>query len=137
MECEQIKTLFLDYHDGVIDDADRAAVEAHLKDCDSCQAEWRAYRTTMNEISGLNLLQPDDGFEQRVKKTMSRRSKGRFFGANQSHSLKFAIVSFVLIVLIVCAYYYFTASTEIKLLDTPSDGPTAQDTQGPSPSSPR
>jgi hypothetical protein len=68
----------------------------------------------MNELSGLHYVVPEEGFTSRVKKTIDRRSRGRFFGSEPSHSLKFAIVSFILILFFLLAYYYFSIGIEVK-----------------------
>jgi anti-sigma factor RsiW len=114
MNCIRTKELFVDYQDGVLSKKDNSELEEHLGKCDSCAAEWAIYQKTMNEISGLHYVAPEEGFTSRVKKTIGRRSRGRFFGSDQSYSLKFAVISFILILFFLLAYFYLSANTVVK-----------------------
>jgi anti-sigma factor RsiW len=121
MDCTKAKKIFVDYHDGVLSKRERFAMEEHLSKCDSCAAEWATYQKTMNEVSGLHYFIPEAGFTSRVKKTIGRRSRGRFFGADSSYSLRFAIISFVLILFFLLAYYYFSTGIVVKQIDPSGD----------------
>jgi anti-sigma factor RsiW len=116
MKCDHATELFLSVHDGDIDDRERQAFFDHLERCASCRSEWEAYQLTLNEVSGIHAVSPPDQFTQRVKQVIGRRSKGRFFGEERHFSLSFAIVSFVLIVLVMLAYLYISSDREIMLL---------------------
>ena len=129
MDCTKAKELFADYQDGVLSKKGCSPLEEHLKTCDSCAGEWATYHKTMNEISGLHRVGPADGFTSRVKKTIDRRSRGRFFGSEPSHSLKFAIGSFVLILFFLLAYYYYSQGIEVKEI-RPNDDQSAQNEKG-------
>ena len=116
MKCDDATSLFLSVHDGDVSEEQKTAFHAHLAGCENCRAEWEAYLLTLNEVSGMYPLAPPDEFAKRVKQVIGRRSRGRFFGDERSFSLNFAIVSFVLIVLVLLAYLYISSDREIKLL---------------------
>jgi anti-sigma factor RsiW len=120
MNCDTAKELFLAFHDGDLLETDRKALESHLESCASCASEWEAYRITLGEVSGMFALSPSEGFTQRVKQTIGKRSRGRFFSDQRNLGINFAIVSFVLIVLVLLAYLYISSSREIVLIP-PSD----------------
>ncbi len=121
MDCKQAKSVFINYYDGDLEQSERAAFEKHLGDCKVCQAEWDDYQKTMSEISGLHHLGPSEDFVFRVKKTIDRRSKGRFFGEQSHYSLRFAIVSFVLILFFMIAYIFVSSLIEIQIMDSEED----------------
>ncbi|MCP4198878.1 MAG: hypothetical protein GY762_17165 [Proteobacteria bacterium] len=114
MDCTKARELFVDFHDGVLSKRGCSELEEHLGTCDPCAGEWATYHKTMNELSGLHYVVPEQGFTSRVKKTIDRRSRGRFFGSEPSHSLRFAIISFILILFFLLAYYYFSTGIEVK-----------------------
>jgi anti-sigma factor RsiW len=121
MDCQQAKELFVDYTDGALAPQSRSDFEAHVAQCPSCRQELDAYSKTLEEMSGLIQLAPNDGFTSRVKKTIGRRSKGRFFGDESSYSLKFAIISFILILVVLLAYTYISEGRNIALIDSAPD----------------
>jgi predicted anti-sigma-YlaC factor YlaD len=46
MDCDQLVELVTDYLDGVLDPAAVAAVDAHLSECDGCEAYLQQIRDT-------------------------------------------------------------------------------------------
>ncbi len=121
MDCERARTLFLDYHDDDIGDGDRRDLEKHLDDCKACKVEWDDYLKTVGEVSGLLALTPSGDFTSRVKDTIGRRSRGRFFGEERPFSLWFAIISFLLILLVLLGYLFISAGTEIHIVPQKSE----------------
>ena len=113
MKCDHVTSLFLSVHDQDVSEEEKKAFEAHLESCETCRADWEAYKMTLNEVSGMYPLAPPDEFTLRVKQAIGRRSKGRFFGDERPYSLSFAIVSFVLIVLVLLAYLFISSGKEI------------------------
>ncbi|MCP4606784.1 MAG: zf-HC2 domain-containing protein [Proteobacteria bacterium] len=116
MECKRAKELFIGYHDGDLGERDQAALEKHLDDCDTCTTEWNGYLKTVGEISGLFRLAPPQDFASRVKQTIDRRSKGRFFGESGPFSIGFAVISFILILLFLLAYLFISQGTEFEIV---------------------
>ncbi len=121
MDCKQAQKLFVDYRDGTIQAQSRGDFESHLAGCPACRLELEAYNKTLEEVSGLIQLAPTDDFHSRVKKTIDRRSRGRFFGDESSYSLKFAIISFILILIVLFAYYFVAAGRDVKRIESNSD----------------
>lgn len=116
MNCEHFKTLFLAYHDGDLSPEEKHALEAHFQECESCASDWDAYLLTLSEVSGMfPVIAPPD-FTLRVKQTIGKRSKGRFFAEERSLSMSFAIISFVLIIFFLMAYYYMYSSKQIVVI---------------------
>jgi anti-sigma factor RsiW len=132
MDCKIAKTLFVEYHDGELGAGKMAALEAHLADCKLCKNEWNDYKRTVNEISGMFNLAPPLDFTSRVKQTIGRRSRGRFFSQTTSFPLGFAIVSFVLILMFMLVYLFVAADKdmEITLPPTSDQEASALDTDG-------
>lgn len=133
MDCTKAKELFVDYYDGVLEQGECDDLEAHLDGCTSCASDWTTYKKAMSEISGLHHVTPVIGFTSRVKKTIDRRSRGRFFGNEPSYSIKFAVVSFVLILFFLFAYFYiFTGVVvkEIEVRETPDSSPVQKPATG-------
>ncbi len=131
MKCDTAIDLFLAYQDGDLKGDELRALEEHLASCDSCAAEWAAYQATLGEVSGLFRVEPSDGFTQRVKQTIGKRSRGRFFGEQRNLSISFAIVSFLLILLVLLAYLYISSNREIILLSPEQENGASETTASP------
>ncbi|MDJ0764334.1 MAG: zf-HC2 domain-containing protein [Myxococcota bacterium] len=124
MECNQAKTHFIGLYDGDLDEDTRLAVEAHLSTCEHCRLEWREYQQMMAEVSGLRPMAPPENFVSRVKQTIEKRSRGRFFGPAAGFNLSFAIISFILILLFLMAYLFISSSRDVELISPETSPPT-------------
>ena len=133
MNCEQAKTLFLAYQDDELSPDDKDAFEAHLKQCPACTEELEAYVQTLNEVSGMFPMQAPKDFTLRVKQTIDKRSRGRFFGEERPLGVSFAVVSFVLILLFLMAYFYLFSAKEITVLAPATDPVPDTDTAARTP----
>ena len=135
MDCREAKGLFVDFQDGALSKEDHTRMEAHLAGCEACAGEWAAYQKTAREISGLIHVEPKAGFPHRVKRTIGYRSRGRFFGVEAPYSLKFAFVSFVLILIILVVYYTLFAAVVVTDIDSGAAGdrPDRTDPAGSAP----
>lgn len=127
MNCEDARDQFLAYHDGDLSREEKAQLEAHFDGCGFCRADWDAYLRTLGEISGMFRVAPMDGFTQKVKRTIGKRSRGRFFPDDRKLGVSFAIVSFLLILLVMLAYLWMVSAKEVELI-----APAGADTSEPS-----
>jgi len=66
MKCEQARTRFSDYLDGVLPDEVHGAVEAHVAECTPCRVELDALRRTVEAVAGLPRHRAPAGFKARV-----------------------------------------------------------------------
>jgi len=112
----QARDQFTRYHDGDLSDKEHRDVEDHIKNCKDCHQEWEAFKLTVTEISGLLQLEPPSNFALNVEQKIKKRSKGRFFGNENSFSTHFAVISFILILLFILAYLVLTATSEVTIL---------------------
>lgn len=117
MECKTATKKFVCYRDGDLPTAERLELEEHLAECAACQKEWTDYTRTVDGISGLKNIAISDDFTSKVKQTIVKRSKGRFFGDSGGLSIRFAIISFVLILVFLLAYLFITTGRDIELVD--------------------
>jgi anti-sigma factor RsiW len=132
MKCEDAQALFVDYQDGDIRDADRAALEAHLASCDACAREWDEYARCVEEVSGMLRVPPPEGFTSRVKQTIGKRSRGRFFGGQPTFPIGFAVVSFVLILFFMLLYLVIVVGRGVDLVDRAEEAaPGGQEAAAP------
>lgn len=107
MDHQIVKNLFSDYIDGELSDEERALVHQHLEECDSCRIEFESFSKTINSLSGLHDLSLPSDFSKKVETTISRRSRGRFFGEGKFlHRFPFEWVSFVIILLLLALYIF-------------------------------
>jgi HEAT repeat protein len=56
--CSDVKTLLIDYADGLLVPAVREKVDQHLKECESCRQEVSEYRILFAEMASTSLQQP-------------------------------------------------------------------------------
>ncbi len=71
-ECHRLRKMFSGLLDGELGDADRAALEAHLKACDACREELALWRRTLEAVSSLPTVEAPTGFADRVAARIER-----------------------------------------------------------------
>ena len=109
MEHQDATEQFSDLVEGTLSPDKEKALLEHLDGCKECQAELDSLREALDSLSGLKRLPPPQEFTSRVEKTIHRRSKGRFFGAEPFvNRVPFEWISFVVIILLLVAYLFVT-----------------------------
>jgi anti-sigma factor RsiW len=63
MDCEQLVALATEYLEGALPESERERVEAHLRECDGCEAHLSQLRTAI-EVAGT--LPPERLPEARI-----------------------------------------------------------------------
>jgi anti-sigma factor RsiW len=71
---------FSDYYDGTLEAGRRAALEAHLASCSRCRGEYEKLREAVAQVALLGRAAAPRDLDDRVARTIHRRSAGRFFG---------------------------------------------------------
>ncbi|MGD2175732.1 MAG: zf-HC2 domain-containing protein, partial [Candidatus Brocadiaceae bacterium] len=82
-ECTQHRGRFSEYLDGELSPRERAALEAHLEQCDHCRAELDLWRRTVRAVADLPAVGAPEEFRarvlERVRGREARRGIGRVF----------------------------------------------------------
>jgi ferric-dicitrate binding protein FerR (iron transport regulator) len=129
MDRERAREMFSRSRDDDLSTDERAEFEAFLEQDPECRREWEEFQRALDEVSGLHLLQPPEGFVEAVEQKIRRRSRGRFFGDSRPNATWFAIVSFVLILFFLLAYLLLAETVRVEgLEEAPPDpaDPAAQ-----------
>jgi ferric-dicitrate binding protein FerR (iron transport regulator) len=127
MDRDRAREWFSRYRDDDLSAEERASLEAFLEQDPECRREWEEFQRTLDEVSGLHLLQPPAGFVEAVERKIRKRSRGRFFGAQRPAATWFAVVSFVLILFFILAYLVLAETVRIERVEEePAPDETAE-----------
>jgi hypothetical protein len=74
LQCPQAKRLFSPYLDGEVTGAEMLALQEHLTDCASCQAEYRALRRTQQLLASVKRPQAPEDLGLRLRVAISREA---------------------------------------------------------------
>lgn len=66
MKCKDSKLLISLLCDGQLDDARRATLDAHLKECGECRAEAKLHYEAMAELESFESIEPKEGGWERL-----------------------------------------------------------------------
>ena len=66
MECGLFHLLIERYHDGELDQAERATYENHRRQCEACRALDGRFASLVTALDGAPLFEPSAGFNARV-----------------------------------------------------------------------
>ncbi|MFL7791954.1 MAG: Ig-like domain-containing protein [Anaerolineae bacterium] len=81
MNCKRIRPLLSAYHDGELDPAQQAEVEAHLAACLECAHTLDGYRSLGQDVRGLPNVRPPAGMQAEFEKRLHKLSGSSLFGA--------------------------------------------------------
>jgi hypothetical protein len=73
MVCEEIRELFSEYLDEVLDGPAKAALEAHLSSCEACRKELESLRSVLRELHSLEPVEPPLDFLAQLHERMEKR----------------------------------------------------------------
>lgn len=100
---------FSDYYDGTLDPGRRAALEAHLASCERCRGEYDKLREAVSQVSLLGRAAAPRDLDDRVARTIHRRSQGRFFGRRAfGDRVPFELLAAVALVVLIAVYVLVT-----------------------------
>jgi anti-sigma factor RsiW len=103
---------FSDHYDGTLEAGRRAALEAHLAGCARCRAEYEKFREAVSQVALLGRAAAPRDLEDRVARTIHRRSAGRFFGRRAfGDRVPFELLAAGALVLLVVVYFFFRWSS--------------------------
>ncbi|MDZ7641859.1 MAG: zf-HC2 domain-containing protein [Desulfurivibrio sp.] len=79
MDCSRISSLFSAGLDGDLDDLEQAAFKRHLAECGECQRQWHLFQATVEQLHGLEPLEPPLGIISGVQARLQEEEKSSPF----------------------------------------------------------
>jgi len=76
-ECQKIQQAMQEALDGLLAPDEQARMQAHLRGCPACRAQWQALQRVHNLLSSAPVLSPPVGFAARVEARIVRRQAQR------------------------------------------------------------
>ena len=74
--CEDIRTLIIEYIDGVLNDEDARRVDEHLSACEDCRTELAATRSMLSQLDGFELEEPSGSLKRNFRSMIDSYSLG-------------------------------------------------------------
>lgn len=121
MDHERAISLFSDYHDCELDEPTVCELESHLAECAKCNAEWKSFQAAISGVSGLMQISPAEDVVSSVQQKIRKRSAGKFYGKNRGDDTRFALISFILVLVFMMAYLLLEVVSTISIIESPVD----------------
>ena len=67
MNCRRAKALIFDFIDGMVGDKDRATLEQHLSECETCESTAKSLSKSLDLLHDLPQIQPSENFNWKVR----------------------------------------------------------------------
>ncbi len=103
----QATELFSAYWERELGDAEKGALEEHLRSCLVCRREFQSFEETVNAVGTLamhKMVAPPD-FADGVRSKIRKRSHGRFFNPKKwAERIPYEVFSLVMLGLILAIY---------------------------------
>jgi hypothetical protein len=124
--CKDIKNILPLYLDNLLSDADKRAVEEHLKSCPRCGKALAQLQKTGKLVDSLAEVEPPPWFKQKIMAKVREESKKKNFAQKWFYPLriKIPIQVFATIFIVVLAVYIYRAGNEQFKEVIPSQAPT-------------
>ncbi|MBN2802894.1 MAG: zf-HC2 domain-containing protein [Deltaproteobacteria bacterium] len=124
-EHKKAESLFSDFFDNELNGEELIWLEKHLESCEPCKNDWDKYKQAMEEVSGLMHIMAPENVVDKVESRINKRSRGKFFNKQKYFTVRYSIVSFILVLFFVLAYLLMMAVNEIVLFDSNDDNRNA------------
>jgi hypothetical protein len=127
MECDSINERLQVYLEGMLDREEEAAVEEHLRQCESCAASLEDLGVTIQLVKGLDEVEPPPWMTHRIMtrvRAEARPKRGILDRLFRPLSVKLPIEALAVVLLGVATYYVFKAvEPEVSLVKQPAGVP--------------
>jgi anti-sigma factor RsiW len=139
MDHERARELFSEYMDDELPPETREQVARHLDSCGQCREEYEQFERTFRTFRSLPRVSPPGDLEQKVKRRIRNRSRGRFFAATtQPHVVHRVPYEFISLILILIAMVLMWMMATFYVLEQqpgalPSDGEGPPGVERPAP----
>lgn len=129
--CRETENLLPLYEEGVLSEAEKRAVEAHLADCAVCRKELADLKKARELVSHLSPLEEPPWFQQKIMARVREEAEKKRLAANWFSPLKFKVPVQIMatIVIAVLAVYIYRAGNEDVKRVLPGATPPAVETR--------
>ncbi|HYL68230.1 MAG TPA: zf-HC2 domain-containing protein [Candidatus Limnocylindria bacterium] len=79
MKCDDVSKELIAYLDRRANSAERAMVEAHLKDCAACRTRAEDFRKMWSLLDEVPMHEPSFGFDARLRQRIAAEARPRWF----------------------------------------------------------
>lgn len=76
MNCEDVKSLFIEYIDGMLNDNDTLRVDDHLSSCEDCRAEIATMKQVLMNLDNVVMEEPSDNLRRNFDNMIGSYSLG-------------------------------------------------------------
>jgi len=125
MDHEAVRDLLSEYVDGDLPYDRAREVGEHLESCAECRAHLERYQESLRHLRSLPRAEPPGDLEQKIKKRIRARSRGRFFGESTQPQVllrvPFELISLLLILFALALLYFMTLVERIEAVQPPPD----------------
>jgi hypothetical protein len=124
--CKDIENILPLYLDNLLSDADKRAVEEHLKSCPHCAKVLAQLQKTGKLVDGLGEIEPPPWFKQEIMAKVCEEAEKKSFTQKWFYPLriKISIQVFATIFIVVLAVYIYRAGNEQFKEVLPPQAPT-------------
>lgn len=79
MKCQDVSRELIAYLDRRSSSADRAEIEKHLLDCDTCRTRAAQFRQVMGMLDEVPVQEPSFGFDARLRQRIAAEPRRKWF----------------------------------------------------------
>ena len=118
MDHETIQDMFSEYMEGELSAERAREVEEHLESCEECRDMYELCKDSVDSLRSLSKIEPPGDLEQKIKKRIRARSRGKFFSATSHehvvHRVPFELISLILILIAMALFYMMTLVASVE-----------------------
>lgn len=117
MFCYFVRKKFSFYYDGEIPEKEKKKIEIHLKKCQSCQKEYRAFEENLKFLKSNFFLSAPDYLWEKIERKIDQNAKAVCQEINfYKYFLRLGIVFVCIFIILIFSYriYYFNSSKKLE-----------------------
>jgi hypothetical protein len=131
MNCKDIENILSLYEDDLLSDAEKQAVEQHLKSCSKCAKAFAQLQKTGSLVDGLAEVEPPPWFKQKIMSRVREEAAKKSLAQKWLYPLRIRIpiqIMATIVVAVFAVYIYRSVNNQTKV-GMPMTSPTVMETK--------
>lgn len=132
MNCEDIENSLTLYEDNLLSDAEKQAIEQHIKSCSKCATAFAQLQKTARLVEGLEEVEPPPWFKQKIMSRVRKEAEKKSLVQKWFYPLRIKIpvqIMATIVIAVIAVYIYRSGDEQMKVVMPPTSSTPIMETK--------